>query len=212
MNNRFIEHSYNQVSAFICEYIQHNPQEGEKLLRDLNSVHDIPEIGEAIFEEEKSDVLHIINLLKLKKNLSEEEKILLVDAKAILSDIECSIEYIAGKDRTKAHHTIKFNCDHLRQLSSDTSYQHCINLVEDRIHELFKNRLGSRPGTVIFHNTMEVLSSLYYYTMVMDDIGPKDNETIKSLIYDIAQNINKKACQYLVFKDHSFAKLEKFYK
>jgi hypothetical protein len=212
MNDRFIENSYNDVAALINEYSHYNPDEGEKLLENLQSVHDIPEIGEAIFEEEKADVLRVITLLKTKPNLGEEEKVLLIDAQAILNDIECSIEYISGKDRTKAHHTIKFNCDHLREFSTDTAYQNTIKLLEEKIHELFKNRLGSRPGTVVFHSTMEILSSLYYYTEVMDDLNKKDRETIQSLVYDIAQNINKQACEYLIHKEPSFAKQEKLYK
>ncbi len=211
MNNRFIENSYNDVAGLISQYIQYNPREGEKLLENLNSVHDIPEIGEAIFEEEKADILRVITLLKTKPDLGEPEKMLLIDAQAILNDIECSIEYISGKDRTKAHHTIKFNCDHLREFSADTSYQNCITLLEEKIHDLFKNRLGSRPGTVIFHSTLEILSSLYFYTEIMDEITKNDKETIQSLIYDIAQNINKQACEYLIRKDAVFAKQEKFY-
>lgn len=211
MSDRFIENSYNDVAGLISQYIQYNPEEGEKLLENLNSVHDIPEIGEAIFEEEKADIIRVITLLKTKQDLGDEEKMLLIDAEAILNDIECSIEYISGKDRIKAHHTIKFNCEHLREFSTDSCYQNCIKAVEEKIHELFKNRLGSRPGTVVFHSTLELLSSLYYYTGVMDDLTNKNRETIQSLIYDIAQNINQQACEYLVHKDPSFAKQERSY-
>ncbi len=207
MHNKIVENIYSNVDTILSVFNEHFPTEGSKILKNLHDVHDIPEIGEAIFQEEKDDISEIIRLLQLKKNLSEEEYLLLAEAKSLLTDIECKTSYISGMHRTNASHSIIFDYEGLRSLSSDLSYHHCLEYSFNKIKELFKSRFGVRSGTVIFNDTLNTLISTYYFTQIMDDMDDKCKQQVCDFIYDIALNISKDACKYLAKKDPDFKKI-----
>lgn len=204
MTERHIENSYKDVTGLIRQFMQYHPHEGLPLLLDLNDVHDIPDIGQKLFEEEKNDLIKMIAVIKTNYSLTAEEQTLLLDAQNMLNDIETQIAYNAGNDRVKANHTIKYNFEHLSNITDDEIYQKSLSFAEKKVYELYKNKLGARPGTVVFHSALDVMLSFYYYSLLLDDLNAKERSTIIELLYDIARNINKHACTYLEQKDEVF--------
>jgi len=88
---KYIEALFEDAIALINEFNSVNQELATKLLSDLMEVHDIPEIGAAIFQEIKSDIATVICNLKTQLKTNQNEEILLKKANDLFQKIEFNI-------------------------------------------------------------------------------------------------------------------------
>lgn len=206
--NRLIENIIDDVSTLILHYSDVSPEDAQIMLEDFNEFWDAPyDGGDIIYKEAKTDIELIISKISDKNQLNEEEYLLLQEASSLLNEIEFKMAYNENNNRVLAKHTIAFNIEHLRAITTDKNYQNCLDFAENKIKNLFENKFGMLSGTNVFHNTFDVLISFYFYVELMDNLTTTDKHTVAELIFDIAQNISPAASAYLAKKATVFAEL-----
>lgn len=211
MIERNTENVYLHISDLVSKFSNYFPEEGEYISNILHEVHDIPEIGDAIYKEEKLDIEEMISIVKSKNNLSPDESAVLNEAQTVLCDLNKLIEYKKHENRILPKHPCADNFEHLRQMCDDASYQHCLVFAKKKINKLFEDPLGATPGSKVFHNALDVLSSFYFFCVIMDELNQNDKEIIATLVYDISRNIGHGAGLYLEKKDPKFVEISKSY-